>query len=127
MSSNIGDFIFMKKIYILLGITLLNLGLIGYATCPISGINAPGMCTGGATRNDFTNSSLQDRMIPNRMDNIKRPNSDFSNNRTLQGQQNTPQQINRELSQQESTQPYDANCQFGNCINKTNTPFNNRN
>jgi hypothetical protein len=42
------------------------------------------------------------------------------NNRTKLGQPNLPENINQQPIQTEDTQPYDANCQFGNCFNRTN-------
>lgn len=65
------------------------------------------------------NDRINDKLIPNNLDNIVKPNNTF-NDRTQLGQPNVPDNVNMEPAQEESTQPYDANCQFGNCINRTN-------
>ena len=103
----------MKKILILAGIFALSINV--YAACPI---NKTGVCT-AEMNSGFGNTGLKDKIIPNRMDELKRPNSSF-NNRDTQGQSHVPQNIHMEPVQKENTQPYDANCQFGNCLNRTN-------
>ena len=65
------------------------------------------------------NDNLNDKLIPNNLNQISQPNNTF-NNRTQLGQPNLPENINMEPAQEESTQPYNANCQFGNCMNRTN-------
>lgn len=102
----------MKKIII--AAMLLAVGTISFASCPV---NTPGVCKAdiGAGIND----NLNDKLIPNNLNQISQPNNTF-NNRTQLGQPNLPENINMEPAQEESTQPYNANCQFGNCMNRTN-------
>ena len=107
----------MKKIIIISCAMLLNISLTVYGACSV---NSLGFCHSGIQRQEFGNTNLKDRMIPNRIDNISQPNA-LMENRGMQGQTQTPENINRELFQQESTQPYSSNCQFGNCINRTNS------
>lgn len=110
----------MKKIIILSSMLLIGLSLPAISACSIDSL---GVCQAQINRQEFGNTGLKDRMIPNRLDNIRQPNA-VMENRSLQGQQQTPEHINRDLLQQESTQPYNANCQFGNCMNKTNSGIN---
>ena len=110
----------MKKILILSAVILLNVTLTSYGACSVGNI---GFCRSGIQRQELGNTNLQDRMIPNRINNMEQPNA-LMENRGMQGQTQTPENINRELFQQETTQPYNSNCQFGNCINKTNAGIN---
>lgn len=121
MCTNIGDFTVMRKILILSSALLLSVNLTSFGACSISNF---GICQAEINRQELGNSSLKDRMIPNRMNNIRQPNT-LMENRGMQGQTQTPENINRELFQQEATQPYNSNCQFGNCINRTNSGINN--
>lgn len=121
MSTNKGDFINMKKILILSAIMIVYTVQGALAFCSVNNL---GFCQSGIQRQELGNPNLQDRMIPNRIDNLSQPNT-LMENRGMQGQTQTPENINRELFQQESTQPYNSNCQFGNCINKTNAGINN--
>lgn len=109
----------MKKILILIGI--LTLSMSAYAACPIEKLES---CT-AEMNSGFGNTNLKDKIIPNRMNELNRPN-DIFNNRDNQGQSHTPQNLNMEPIQKENTQPYDANCQFGNCMNRTNNEVNNK-
>ena len=111
----------MKKILLLSALLVFCINLTSFGACSISDL---GICQAEINRQEFGNTSLKDRMIPNRMDNIRQPNT-LMENRSMQGQQQTPEHINRELIQQEATQPYNSNCQFGNCINRTNSGINN--
>ncbi len=105
----------MKKIIILCILFIFNTEL-GFASCPLSAV------TGSACKADIgsgINDRLQDKIIPNNLDNMVKPNNSF-NNRSNLGQPNLPDNINMEPIQEQSTQPYDANCQFGNCMNSQN-------
>lgn len=103
----------MKKIIITA--IILTIGNIGY--CAACSLDKPGTCQ--ANIGPGINDRINDKLIPNNLDNIVKPNNSF-NNRTQLGQPNLPSNVNMEPAQEESTQPYDANCQFGNCINRTN-------
>ena len=65
------------------------------------------------------NNTLQDKIMPNNLERIRQPHNSFEN-RTQLGQPQLPENINIEPNQ-EDTQSYNANCQFGNCMNKQNT------
>jgi hypothetical protein len=103
----------MKK---LLLIILLNFFIVqvSYAVCKIDSLDA---CK--ADIGTGINDKLQDKIIPNNIEQLKRPNNTL-NNRTKLGQPNLPENINQQPIQTEDTQPYDANCQFGNCFDRTN-------
>lgn len=106
----------MKKIIILCAIFLGATGIQAFAGCPLS------VVTGGACKADIgsgINDKLENKIVPNNLDNIVKPNNSF-NNRSKLGQPNLPENINMEPAQEEATQPYDANCQFGNCMNSKN-------
>ena len=53
------------------------------------------------------------------MDKLIKPQNTMESRSQL-GQPQVPENINMEPIQQQDTQPYDANCQFGNCFNRTN-------
>lgn len=108
----IGESKIMKKIII--SALLIMIGTPIYASCPI---NTPGVCK--ADIGPGINDRLDDKLIPNNLNQISQPNNTF-NNRTQLGQPNVPENINMEPAQEESTQPYNADCQFGNCMNRTN-------
>ena len=110
----------MKKILILSAAIIFYAIPNAFAFCSVNNL---GFCQSGIQRQELGNPNLKDRMIPNRIDNMSQPNA-LMENRGMQGQIQTPENINRELFQQESTQPYNSNCQFGNCINKTNAGIN---
>ena len=110
----------MKKVLILCAVLLAGVNTVSFGACPISSL---GICQSEINRQDFGRINLQDRMIPSRMETMQQPNS-VTQNRTQQGQTQSPPQINQQLFQQEMTQPYNSNCQFGNCINKTNSGIN---
>ena len=118
----IGDNNIMKKILIITAVILLNLNLTTFAVCQLSSLES---CKADMQPSNF-NKGIKEKMLPNRLDDIKTPNSTF-NNRTNQGQSHTPDNINMEPIQKEDTQPYNANCQFGNCMNRTNQGENNKN
>lgn len=72
------------------------------------------------------NDRIQDKILPNNLEKIKQPHNTFEN-RTQLGQPQIPDNINMEPIQEENTQPYDANCQFGNCMNRQNAGENKNN
>ena len=102
----------MKKIIILAAFAVLLVPAQTFAACPI---DTPGVCKAdiGAGIND----KLQDKILPNNLEQTIQPNNTF-NNRTQLGQPHTPDNINMEPIQEGVNKPYDANCQFGNCINR---------
>ena len=106
----------MKKVLIIAAVLVI--GAVGqvYAACSIEKLES---CTADIN-SGFGNTNLRDRILPNRMNDLTQPNSSF-NNRNTQGQSHTPNNINMEPINKENTQPYNANCQFGNCMNRTNT------
>ncbi len=119
-----GESKIMKKIIMLSAMTLAITSPLTFAACPISTL------TGGACQADIAiggiNDKLQDKIVPNNLNNMVKPNSSF-NNRSNLGQPNMPENINMEPIREEHTQPYNANCQFGNCLNSTNAGQNKNN
>jgi len=101
----------MKKILILAVLVALTGGLSGYCACPI---NNPGSCK--ADIGTGINDKLQDKVLPNNLNQMSQPNNTFKGRSNL-GQPNIPENINMRPIQEQNTQPYDANCQFGNCLN----------
>lgn len=100
-----------------IAIAIFVLGLVSVptvASCLIDNINA---CT--TSMDTGLDSSLKNRILPNRLEQHIQPNSSFNNRNNL-GQPNLPDSINMEPAQEENTQPYNANCQFGNCLNRKN-------
>ena len=120
MCTNMGDFKIMKNISILSLVMFSALFAQVYGACSISSLEN---CTADINPN-YGRPTLQDRILPDRIDKLKQPNSSFDN-RNTQGQMHTPDNINMEPIQRENTQPYNANCQFGNCMNRTNSGANN--
>lgn len=110
-----GDYKIMKKIIILTALFFTGscFSTIGYAACPINNI--------GACKADIgvgINDSFKDRIIPDNLNKMVRPKSTMEiREQTLQPQ--LPSNINTKIKQQETSPGYDANCQFGNCINPT--------
>jgi len=104
----------LKKIIISGAILLTGSGY-AFAACPI---DALGACK--ADIGSGINDKLQDKILPDNLNKIKQPNNSF-NNRTNLGQPHTPENIHMEPLQEQNTKPYDANCQFGNCINRGDT------
>ncbi|MCM1339597.1 MAG: hypothetical protein NC191_08005 [Muribaculaceae bacterium] len=99
----------MKKILIL-GILFATFNTIQYThACPI---DKPCKADIGAGIND----KLPNKILPDNLNKQIQPNNTM-NNRTNLGQPSLPENINMRPVQQESTQPYNANCQFGNCLN----------
>ncbi|MGN0031085.1 MAG: hypothetical protein ACI37Q_03930 [Candidatus Gastranaerophilaceae bacterium] len=102
----------LKRIIMIMGIV----SLIGINStilaCPI---DKPGSCK--ADIGSGINNTLQDKIIPNNLQQTVQPNNSM-NNRTQLGQPFTPDNIHREPVQEEGNLPYNANCQFGNCINR---------
>ena len=96
----------MKKILIL---TILSLFTVpAFATCPIDG----GACTASV----WDSKPLQQRYIPNRLDDIKQPNA-------FQPTYITPYRdmlINTDSNPSLPTNNYDSNCQFGVCLPSKN-------
>lgn len=90
-----------------------------FAGCLLNSLES---CT--TTMNTGLNNSLRNKVLPNRLEQQIEPNSSF-NNRSNLGQPNLPDSINMEPAQEENTQPYNANCQFGNCLNRQNAGQNN--
>lgn len=111
----------MKKIIILGAILLSCINLPTFSACKIENL---GTCK--ADIGDRINTSLQDRIMPNNLEKIKQPHNSFEN-RTQLGQPQIPANINMEPIQEENTQPYNANCQFGNCFNRQNAGENSNN
>lgn len=111
----------MKKIIILGAILLSCINLPTFSACKIENL---GTCK--ADIGDGINTSLQDRIMPNNLEKIKQPHNSFEN-RTQLGQPQIPANINMEPIQEENTQPYNANCQFGNCFNRQNAGENSNN
>lgn len=104
----------MKKIIILGALVLSYFQLQSFASCQLEKLEN---CK--ADINSAINKSIQDKIIPNNLDSLREPHNSFEN-RTQLGQPQLPENINIEPNQ-EDTQSYNANCQFGNCMNKQNT------
>lgn len=118
MQTYLGDGKIMKKIITTAVLcTLLGCAFVS-ASCPI---NSPGVCK--ADIGSGINTKLQDKILPNNLEQVTQPNNSF-NNRSNLGQPHVPDNINMEPMQQENTKPYDANCQFGNCINRSDAGAN---
>ncbi len=111
----------MKKIIILSVLFLSCVSLPTFSACKIENLGA---CK--ADIGNVINSSLQDKIMPNNLERIKQPHNSFEN-RTQLGQPQIPENINMEPIQEENTQPYNANCQFGNCFNRQNAGENSNN
>jgi hypothetical protein len=104
----------MKKILILGTILALNLSLGALGSCNIDSLDA---CK--ADIGNGINDKLNEKILPNNIQQMTRPNNTF-NNRTNLGQPNIPNSIHMQSAEEELTQPYDANCQFGNCMDNVN-------
>ena len=111
----------MKKILILSALILLESNLPTFSACQIEKL---GTCK--ADIGSTIHKSIQEKIVPNNLDRIKTPHNSFEN-RTQLGQPQIPSNINMEPIQEENTQPYDANCQFGNCLNRQNAGENSNN
>ena len=111
----------MKKIIPLSVLLVFCLNLQTFGACKIEEL---GSCK--ADIGNMVNSSLQDKIMPNNLERIKQPHNSFEN-RTQLGQPQIPENINMEPIQEENTQPYNANCQFGNCFNRQNAGENSNN
>lgn len=105
----------MKKIIILTTLILSCFTLPVFSACKIEDLGACKADIGSGI-----NDKLQDKILPNNIENMKLPKNTFEN-RTPLGQSQIPDNINLEPIQEENNQPYDANCQFGNCINRGNS------
>lgn len=95
-------------VIILFGVSLSH---IAYAACPIQNI--------GACKADIgigIDNNLPDRMVPDNLKKMTRPNSTMEMRKNIDPQ--VPSTIKTEPVQEENSAGYDANCQFGNCINK---------
>jgi len=107
----------MKKIIILTALLLAGAGLsqTGYTACPIE--NA------GACKADIgigNDGNIRDRMVPDNLKKMMRPNSSMeTRQQTIEPQ--VPSTINTEPLRNENSPGYDANCQFGNCLNNPTT------
>ena len=102
----------LKRIIMIMGIFSFISMTSTILACPI---DKPGSCK--ADIGSGINNTLQDKIIPNNLQQTVQPNNSM-NNRTQLGQPFTPDNIHREPVQEEGNQPYNANCQFGNCINR---------
>ena len=111
----------MKKIIFLSTFILSCVTLPSFSACKIEEL---GSCK--ADISSTINKSIQDKIVPNNLDRIREPHSSFEN-RTQLGQPQIPENINMEPIQEENTQPYNANCQFGNCFNRQNAGENSNN
>ena len=111
----------MKKTIILSAIILSCCSLPTFSSCKIEQLEA---CKADIGKG--INDTLQDRIMPNNLEKIKQPHNTFEN-RTQLGQPQIPENINMEPIQEENTQPYNANCQFGNCMNRQNAGENSNN
>lgn len=92
----------MKKIFMLLFIFAFSMP--AFATCPIDG--------GACTASIWDSKPLQQRYIPNRLDDIKATDA-------FKPTYVTPYKdmlINTESTKQFPTNNYDSNCQFGVCL-----------
>lgn len=105
----------MKKIIILTALLLSCISLPTFSACKIEDLGACKADIGSGI-----NNRLQDKILPNNIENMKLPKNTFEN-RTQLGQPQIPENINMEPSQEQINRPYDANCQFGNCLNRTNS------
>lgn len=107
----------MKKIIILMAMLLAGTGLsqTGYAACLIENI--------GACKADIgigNEGNIRDRMVPDNLKKMTRPNSSMEiRQQTVEPQ--LPSTINTEPLRTENAPGYDANCQFGNCMNTPTT------
>lgn len=114
MSIHFGVSKIMKKIIILLALLLAGSCFSPYrlSACPI---NSPGACKADISTGT---GGLKNKIMPNNLENLTRPNSTMEiRQETMQPQ--IPSTINTESRPQTTQQGYDANCQFGNCLNKT--------
>ena len=93
----------MKKIFLIIFMSLFALPVL--AACPITGCAAP---------TDFESQSLEDRLIPNHIQQMQRTNI-FQND--------IQQPINGEMTTNQSDSElnnYNSNCQFGVCLPGSN-------
>lgn len=104
----------MKKIIILSAIILSCIHIESFASCQLEKLEN---CK--ADINSAINKSIQDKIVPNNLDRLREPHNSFEY-RTQLGQPQIPENINMEPIQEEDTQPYNASCQFGNCMNRQN-------
>ena len=104
----------MKKIIILFAIFLVCscLSNTGAYSCPINDLEG---CKADISRG--MNNSLQKKILPNNLDRTVYPPNSTMEMRGETTQPQTPSIINTE-SRPQNPQGYDANCQFGNCMNK---------
>lgn len=105
----------MRKIIIFGVLLMLCANIPAFSACNIGKLEACKADIGSGI-----NDKLQDKILPNNLDQLKQPNNTF-NNRTQQGQTNLPENLNTQPAQESRSEPYDANCQFGNCFNRTNS------
>ncbi len=103
----------MKKI-IILSTLILSCIQISFASCQLEKLES---CK--ADISSAINKSIQEKILPNNLDRIKEPHNSFEY-RTQLGQPLIPENLNMEPIQEEDTQPYNAGCQFGNCMNRQN-------
>jgi hypothetical protein len=111
----------MKKIIILATLAIFCTTISTFSACEIEKLDS---CK--ADIGIGINEKIQDKILPNNLEKIKKPHNTFEN-RTQLGQPQIPSNINMEPIQEENTQPYDANCQFGNCMNRQNSGENKNN
>ena len=105
----------IKKIIMISVILLSSLVAQSYAVCQIKNLDACKADIGSGI-----NGNLQNKLMPSNLDKLKMPKNTFDNRSQL-GQPQIPENINLEPEQEENKQPYNSNCQFGNCINRGDT------
>lgn len=92
----------------------------GYAACPIADF--------GACKADIgigNDGNIRNRMVPDNLKKMTRPNSSMDiRQQTIDPQ--VPSTINTESVKTDNAPGYDANCQFGSCLNQSPEPEANR-
>lgn len=109
----------MKKILILSVSILLFSSLQTFGACKIEDMNA---CKANL---ETQNQTIQDKLVPNHLNQIVSPTRDTSKEFT-NTPHTIPEMINMDVDENPSNinkgnTPYNANCQFGNCLPGRNT------
>lgn len=105
----------MKKI-IILSAAFLTAACLNYPNVNACPINTPGECK--ADISGGLNTNIQERELHDNLKNLTKPTNTMDmRQETTQPQ--TPSNINTESRPQEQIKGYDANCQFGDCMNNT--------
>lgn len=104
----------MKKIVIFsLFVIVLNIPAV-FGACSLESIEAKGSCTAIVGPPE---PSLQDRLIPNNLNQLVNPNRDaFEAPKTKQYTEPESVNMNPAPSEAPADPQYDANCQFGVCL-----------